>query len=125
MNKRILLLALVIALVIAGYFLFRINRTDNTVQLAAGKTVISMTENGFSPSVINIKQGETVAFKNIGSQDHWPASAIHPTHQIYPEFDPKKPIAPRDSWPFTFTKKGIWRYHDHLNPGFAGTINVE
>lgn len=102
------------------------NRSNGGIsQPTAEKTVVNMTENGFSPSVINIKQGETVVFKNIGVQDHWPASAIHPTHQVYPEFDPKQPIASQKSWSFTFTKKGSWRFHDHLSPTFTGTVNVQ
>lgn len=132
MNKKILLLIIVIVLAVGGYFLSRrsnkseVSGGDNYVnQPLAGKIVINMTDDGFSPSTVNIKQGETVVFKNNGIRDHWPASAIHPTHQVYPEFDPKRPIVPGNYWSFTFDKKGIWRYHDHLNPTFFGTINVE
>lgn len=129
MNKKILLLILVIVLAVSGYFLLGGNKSgnkgDNKSDISDNNIVISMTEDGFFPSTINIKQGETVVFKNDGAQDHWPASAIHPTHLVYPEFDSKKSVASGDSWSFAFTKKGSWRYHDHLNPTFTGTINVE
>ena len=133
MNKKILLLVIIIILAAGAYFLLKRDSKSGVGDSNSGvdqstteKTVVSMTdENGFSPSSINIKQGETVVFKNNGIRDHWPASAIHPTHQVYPEFDPKKVVVPVDSWSFTFTKKGSWRYHDHLSPTFTGTINVE
>ena len=59
------------------------------------------------------------------NESFWPASNIHPTHMIYPEFDAKRPVASGKDWSFTFTKKGTWRYHDHLNPEATGTVVVE
>jgi len=131
-NKKILSLVIIIILVVGAYFLLKGNKSfldgDNSGidKARTGKTIVSMTDkNGFFPFSINIKQGETVVFENNGTEDHWPASAIHPTHQIFPEFDPKRPISPGDSWSFTFDKAGIWKFHDHLEPSFFGTINVE
>jgi plastocyanin len=86
---------------------------------------ILMTAQGFEPSEVTINQGDTVIFENIDAADHWPASDIHPTHQIYPAFDPKRGIAPDQSWSFVFTREGSWGMHDHLNPQFTGTIHVE
>lgn len=84
--------------------------------------VVQMDEKGFRPQDITINQGETVIFKNIGKESHWPASNIHPTHEIYSEFDPKKPIVSGTSWSFRFEKEGEFRFHDHLNPRFTGNI---
>jgi hypothetical protein len=50
---------------------------------------------------------------------------LHPTHGIYPEFDPRKQISPDDSWIFVFTNPGVWEYHDHLNSVFKGKIIVK
>ena len=86
---------------------------------------IEMHKDSFYPGSITIEQGEEVVFKNVDSQDHWLASNIHPTHQVYPEFDPLRPIKPGESWSFTFTKAGEWKYHDHLNPHILGTIIVK
>lgn len=41
--------------------------------------VIEVTENGFTPDIVSIDKGDTVTFKNIGTEDVWPASDIHPT----------------------------------------------
>jgi hypothetical protein len=57
-------------------------------------------------------------------QSFWPASDFHPTHNLYPEFDPKKPIAQNSSWVFVFDKSGKWTYHNHLFPSQIGTIIV-
>lgn len=89
-----------------------------------GATVIHMTSKGYEPSKVEIKAREKVVFENTDSVDLWPASNIHPTHQIYAEFDPKKPIKPNQVWEFKFNKKGTWRFHDHLYPQIVGSIQV-
>ena len=83
-----------------------------------------MTESGFEPPTITIPQNSEVEFKNLDNTLRWPASDIHPTHGIYPQFDPKKPIQPGDSWVFKPKKVGTWKYHDHLLPHQRGTVTV-
>jgi hypothetical protein len=78
----------------------------------------------FTPKDLTIDLGETVTFTNRSGEAFWPASNLHPSHLIWSDFDPKKPIAPGDSWSFTFTKPGIWGYHDHVKPTIVGTIRV-
>ncbi len=90
-----------------------------------GTVTVSMTDNGFQPNKITIPKDTVVTFVNNGKNNHWPASNIHPTHLIYPEFDPKRNIAPGESWSFTFDKVGIWKMHDHTYPNFTGSITVE
>lgn len=87
--------------------------------------VVTYTDNGFSPATLTVKKGETVTFKNNSSRSFWPASAVHPTHTIYPEFDAKKAIPAGESYSFTFTRIGSWKYHNHLNPASTGTITVQ
>jgi plastocyanin len=85
---------------------------------------VLMTQGGFEPQAVQVSQGDTVIFKNTDVEGRWPASNIHPTHEIYPEFDPKNSIAPGQSWQFTFEKTGNWKYHDHLKPTLSGTVTV-
>lgn len=95
--------------------------------------IIEITSAGFSPSTLTIKAGDTVTFINKDSAQHWPASAVHPTHAVYPEpggcigskFDSCKNLAQNEEWSFTFNEKGTWNYHDHLNPSLFGKIVVE
>lgn len=105
--------------------IFSLTTTNSALAHDLGAvTTIHMTEDGFEPSEAEIKNGDTVIFENTDSRDRWPASNIHPTHGIYPEFDPKKPINPSQSWGFKFEKSGLWKYHDHLFPQFTGNITA-
>lgn len=89
------------------------------------KTVITYTDAGFSPNKVTIKQGEVVTFENKSSNSFWPASDSHPSHKIYPEFDPKKAIPAGNTYDFTFDKVGVWGFHNHLKPSDKGMITVE
>ncbi len=88
------------------------------------KHTVVLRADGFEPKKISIKKGDMVTFTTQTQVPFWPASNLHPTHFIYPEFDPKEPIAPGKQWSFVFYKVGMWRYHDHLNPSLTGTIEV-
>lgn len=97
--------------------------------------IVEITSEGFSPSEVIIKAGETVTWMNKDSVAHWVASASHPDHKLYPEtggcigstFDACKGIEPGESWSFTFNQKGSWGYHDHINfkAPFFGKVIVE
>ncbi|HEV8311269.1 MAG TPA: hypothetical protein VGW35_26715 [Methylomirabilota bacterium] len=86
--------------------------------------LVRMDERGFTPVALEVRQGDVVTFENLGREPRWPASHIHPTHQVYPEFDPRRAIAPGESWIFRFDRVGAWNFHDHLNPDLTGTIVV-
>ncbi len=86
---------------------------------------VRMGADGFSPETLTVEAGETVTFENTGDDDRWPASNVHPTHELYPEFDARKAVLPDESYSFTFERPGRWGYHDHLNPDLQGTIVVE
>lgn len=97
------------------------------------QSIINYTNGGYSPNTFNIKIGTTITFKNNSSRSMWPASAVHPTHRLYPTtggcigstFDACKGIQPGGSWSFKFDIAGTWKYHDHLNPSAIGTITAE
>ncbi len=92
---------------------------------ATPAATIVITEAGFEPASLTIKVGQAVKFTNRGTVKHWPASNLHPSHLLYPEFDPKIGFAPGQSWTFVFTKPGSWRMHDHLAAYNKGIIVVE
>ena len=84
-----------------------------------------MIPGSFSPATIAITQGDSIEFFNADPrEDHWPASNIHPTHEIYSAFDPKRPIPAGEKWVFQFDRAGSWRMHDHLFPEVTGTVTV-
>ena len=134
MKKTIFAIIIIAIVIIGGYSL--INNKPEQVETAtqvAEEKVITYTDAGYSPSSLQVKQGETVIFKNESSQSMWPASAMHPTHKDYPTtggclgstFDACKGVQPGDSWPFQFDIAGNWKYHDHLNPKNFGAIIVQ
>lgn len=90
----------------------------------SGEVTINMTSDGFQPDEIKITKGTKVIFKNTDSFYHWPASDLHPSHGIYPEFDPRKTVEPGQSWSFVFDSVGEWGMHDHISPYMIGKITV-
>src|SRR3989344_2072629 len=103
------------------------------------RAVVLYTVSGYVPQIFTVQQGETVTFVNGSTSPMWSATAVHPTHQVYPgsdinkcntaeeknTFDACGGIEPNQEWSFTFEEKGSWGYHDHLNPSRRGTIVVE
>src|SRR3990167_1495005 len=87
--------------------------------------IIQMTQNGFEPDIVTIDTNSSVIFVNKDKNPRWPASNLHPTHGIYPEFDPKQQIEPGKDWTFKPQKSGTFKFHDHLFPHFRGTLIVE
>lgn len=123
------LLACLVVAVVAFQFIFSgavttTPRAQSTAEIPAGAVVITLSKDGFSPDEISITVGDTVVFRSTAGEPFWPASNLHPSHSIYPEFDPEEPVQPDAVWSFTFTKAGLWEYHDHLAPYFTGVITV-
>ncbi len=105
-------------MLICSYFFFQNLGKNNS-------HVVIISESGFTPKYLRIEKGDKVIFQNKGRRDSWPASNIHPSHEIYPEFDSKKALTTGTSWDFKFSNAGEWRYHDHLNALITGTIAVQ
>jgi len=115
-RKIIVVLVLIGVLVLVCVFL--------ALKKAGPDEVIELREDGFYPKELTIAVGETVQFKTSRNQFFWPASDVHPTHEIYSAFDPKKPIAANETWNFKFNKEGEWKYHDHITSYYRGVIKV-
>jgi len=164
MNKNIIIVAvLVIAvLLLGGYFLFKLNNPSTVANQPENQNQapqepvdatgdvpqeplppvtheVMYTNNGFTPSTITIKTGETVVFKNESSSGMWVGSAMHPSHTVYSgtslqehcpdiantSFDQCASAQPGQSWSFTFNKAGSWGYHNHVGSSHFGKIIVE
>ncbi|RME56614.1 hypothetical protein D6779_10310 [Candidatus Parcubacteria bacterium] len=161
-KKSYLAAGVVILLLAGGYLLFRSSQNSQipsspqndivqpsneeqslpaavSPQAPSGaQAVITYTDEGFSPPTLTVQKGTKVVFENKSSREMWPASAVHPTHTVYPGsgiekcgtpeastiFDACGGIAPGESWSFVFQEAGTWKYHDHLAPGNTGTIIV-
>lgn len=123
MIKQYLILGVAVTAV-AGTAFWVSKTGDSSPGANLSEVVAELTEEGFVPKNLNVLKGQKVTFKTTRGKEFWPASDLHPTHGIYPEFDPQRPIPPDQSWTFQFNKIGEWRYHDHLYPHYRGTIKV-
>lgn len=158
MGKIIIALIVLVALVGGGYYFFMQdpdtsdltpptsgfqdttdnetnNEPDGAVADPAFDALIAYTDSGYSPATVTIKKGQTVRFVNNSSnQETWPASAVHPTHGVYPEktaadclgsaFDACRGLKSGEFWEFTFNQTGTWRFHDHLHASKTGSVVV-
>lgn len=100
------------------------NEIVSACSMTSGEATMIMKEEGYEPKDLEIKLCSRVVFKNSSQESMWPASNIHPTHGIYPEFDPQEPVKAGGEWSFIFDREGRWKYHDHLKPLISGTITV-
>lgn len=157
MNKIIIAIVIVAVILVGGYFFLRGSQPSSREREVAtplvpeqpsGQTtpqppisqtpvveekIVTYTDAGFSPTILRVKAGETVTFKNQSSNSMWTASAVHPTHRGYPTtggcigstFDACQGVQPGGLWSFKFNTAGTWKYHNHLSPGDTGTIVVE
>jgi len=110
----------------------------SVVSPVVSKNIITYTDSGYTPNPITIKKGEAVIWKNESSNPMWTASAMHPTHKVYPGtdisacgtqtlmpmFDACAGVASGQSWSFTFNNVGTWGYHNHLNSSKFGKVVV-
>lgn len=93
--------------------------------LPVGENVVEMTSAGFSPASVTVSVGATVRFVNKDPQSHWPASGVHPTHQVCAGLDALHPVNQGESYSFKFSVAKTCPIHDHLNPGTKGTVIVQ
>lgn len=131
MNSKTTIIIIVIALLLGGglggwYLLKQQNTDTQQTQEVVGDAAVTIvrTNDGYTPKDVTINKGDIVSFVNESDEYHWPASDLHPTHGVYPEFDPLRPVAPGEEWKFKFDQVGVWKYHDHIRANKTGTITV-
>lgn len=158
--KKILLTVAILVVVLVGWVVFKKNNnvvvntptpTPSSVltplvspELTVGpspvvsKNIVTYTDLGYTPNILTVKKGEIVIWKNESSNSMWTASAVHPTHKVYPGtditacgtqtllpmFDSCGRIETGQSWSFTFNNVGTWGYHNHVNSSHFGKIIV-
>ncbi len=88
------------------------------------RVIVVYGPNGFAPATTTVKVGSIVAFTNETASSMWVASDVHPTHSLLPGFDALKSIGKGETYEYTFTKVGTWKYHNHMNPTDTGIVVV-
>lgn len=90
-----------------------------------GMVTVRYTNTGFEPTKLSVPVGTMVEFINQSDEEMWVASNMHPDHEILPTLDQFKGAGKGQNYMYTFDKKGVWPYHDHINPSLEGVITVE
>ncbi len=94
---------------------------------------ISYTDNGFEPSDVTIKRGQTVRFTNNSSRALWIMSSAG-EGGVYPSgenacdqtaFDTCLELPPNDIREFTFDVSGSWSYSNNMNKTDVAVIHVK
>ncbi|MEX0877513.1 MAG: cupredoxin domain-containing protein [Candidatus Spechtbacterales bacterium] len=118
--KYVYISSLTALVVVAGMFFvfFESANPENNTH------VVELRQEGFYPSSITIRKGDTIKFVTTRNQDFWPASDPHPTHEYLDGFDSERPVNFDESWSYTFLSAGSWPFHDHLNSSYRGEITV-
>jgi len=145
MPKNIYIIIGIVALVAIGGFLFSKRGGTPEAPLPQKQAVVptgvshtvTFSDTGYSPRELTVQKGDMVVFLNESTRAMWTATAIHPTHTIYPGssilkcgtqerlFDSCGPVSFSQNWSFIFGEQGSWGYHDHLNVAYTGRIVVE
>jgi plastocyanin len=86
-----------------------------------GTNIVTYTSTGFSPSVLHVKIGAAVTFKNDTTGSMW----VQTTSSDLGSFDEMRGVGQGNTYVFTFNKVGTWGYHNYLHPSDAGTIVVD
>ncbi len=135
--KTTIIAIVVLAVLVGGYYLYQNSATRAPAPAATpaaptpplavttGEThEVIMDASGFMPANLSIKAGDTVMFKNDDTRTRWPASGLHPTHQLCAGFDALKPLATNETYSHTFTAAKECPMHDHLIPSLRGKVTV-
>jgi len=141
MNNKLILVALVVVVVAAGAFLLLNNNAGNNRQTqdtqntqnqsltptqteAMQEPNVTVTSSGFEPQTVTVKTGTRVVWTNESGTQVTVSSAVHPTHLLFPFLNLGN-FADGSSVSVVFEKPGVYKYHNHLNPGQTGTVTVE
>lgn len=96
--------------------------TDNANNAEVSAT-ITATNDGFTPSTVTVKKGQTIKVVNNSSLSIQFSSDNHPTHLLDPELN-MSGLEPGESGVVTPENVGSHGYHDHEHPDHTGTIIV-
>jgi plastocyanin len=88
--------------------------------------VVTYTNSGFVPPVIEVEAGQSITFISSSNIPMRITSSDHPTatDQFYPEFSMNRSLGTGGSWTFQFTKVGVWGYKNLNRDADLGAVSV-
>ncbi len=112
----------VLFLISKGWSKLASNRSQ--IAPAGAENMITLTDSGFSPNNITIKEGVAIRWKNSSSAAASVNSDDYPTNRLYPELNLGK-FEKNQTLVHVFTKAGTYKYHNQMRPQNTGTIIVQ
>ncbi len=103
----------------------RSSKSSSSSRRTVQTFILTYTDNGFQPSFIAVRSGDIVKFRNQSTVGMWVASNPHPTHSDYSEFDQRRSVNANAEYSFTFTKVGVWGFHNHEKSNHQAVISVD
>lgn len=98
---------------------------DESKNYASRIYTVYYTSGVFSPTNLQINVGDTVRFFNDSLLPIRVVSDPHPKHDALPGFDSISEVPSQGTFSFTFTKRGIFDYHNERRVEQKGTIIVK
>ena len=85
--------------------------------------VIAFTNDGFTPSMLTVRERTVVTVRNDSSSQVQFSSDNHPTHRLNEGMN-LRTLAPGESATFTAGPVGSHGFHDHIDARHTGTLIV-
>lgn len=98
--------------------------TDSDGDNDEAAATITYTADGFSPSTVTVKSGDTVAVMNNSGESLQFNSDPHPSHTGNTELNVGS-VQSGQTKTFVVTKTGTFGFHNHFNPNHKGSITVQ
>ena len=100
--------------------------TQAPIDIDPGVVVVTYTDSGFIPPVVEVTAGGSVTFINSSTKPLWVTSEDHPTAkaQVYRGFDQGKSMSSGGTYTFSFTQVGVWGYKNLNLEKHLGAVSV-
>lgn len=99
-------------------------QTSPTNEVTKEQNVITLTQDGFSPSTLTVKAGTKVSWINKSGSQATVNSIPHPVHTNYSPLNLGS-FSDGSTLSLILDKPGTYGYHNHLNPNQSGTVIVQ
>lgn len=102
----------------------RVAVAPTTTPPPANSTVVTYTDNGFTPKSITVKSGTMLKFVNQSTKRMWVASAAVSGGNKLDAMNMGMSVGKSGTYEFQFTQTGTWGFYDQNNQSQTGTVTV-
>jgi len=100
-----------------------LKKQSSTYLARDGVYVVQYTESGFVPKSLQIPRGKSIRFINMSNKGMrvFTDDASNP---VFTELNQAKTVGKGGTYTFSFTKAGLWAYHNEVNTTDKASILV-